>query len=309
MTADRSTVRLQSPLPGREFSSEAAWQTLLAACEVAGLDSRGARLLRLGTNANYRLAAHPILVRISPGHMVEVRKEMAVARWLADYGFPASRVAEDIGQPLELDDRIVTFWELIEQDREPAGVADIARLLYELHRLPEPTRFTLPLFDPLAHTVQRLESAGDGEGACFLRDRCEVLRDRYTSLKFVLPQGVIHGDAHEANALRDRSGKVVLLDLEASAWGPREWDLGVLAMRFQPLHWISEDDYQACVAAYGGFDITRWDGYPVLTSIRELNMTSWLLGKAGQSQEHAAELRTRMADLRDDRAPRNWRAF
>ena len=295
--------------PEPEFTTETAWHTLTAACELAGLDSRGAQLLRLGTNANYRLAAHPILVRISPGHMREVRTEVAVARWLAGHGFPATRIAEDIAQPAELHGRIVTFWEFVEHHEDPATVADIARLLYELHQLPEPAGITLPRFDPLAHTVQRLESAGDGADACFLRDRCEQLRARYAGLDFALPQGVIHGDAHEANALRDRSGIVMLLDFEACAWGPREWDMGVLAMRFKPFGWISEADYKKCVAAYGGFDITGWAGYPVLTSIRQLNMTTWLLHKAGQSPAHAEELSIRMADLRDDRAPRQWRAF
>jgi aminoglycoside phosphotransferase (APT) family kinase protein len=296
-----------SPRPAREFNSETAGETLRAACKLARLDSRGAQLLRLGTNANYRLAAHPILVRISPGHMTEVRTEVAVARWLAGCGFPAARIAEDIGQPLKLDGRIVTFWELIEHHRDPATVSDIARLLYELHRLPEPEGLTLPRFDPLAHTAQRLESAGDGPDACYLRERCAQLRDRYAGLEFVLPRGVIHGDAHEANALRDRSGAVVLLDFEAAAWGPREWDVGVLAMRYRPFGWISEADYRACVAAYGGFDITEWAGYPVLASIREINMTSWLLRKAGQSPGHEAELRKRMADLRNAAAPRHWR--
>jgi Ser/Thr protein kinase RdoA (MazF antagonist) len=309
VTADRSSVRLDSPRPEREFTSDTAWQTLRAACEVAGLDSRGAHLLRLGTNANYRLAAHPVMVRISPGRMEEVQKEIDVARWLAGNNFPASRIAEDIRQPLQLDGRIVTFWKLIEHHRDPASVTDIARLLYELHQLPEPHGFTLPLFDPFAHTMQRLESAGDNRDACFLRDRFEPLREQYEKLEFALPRGVIHGDAHGENALRDRSGKVVLLDFESCSWGPREWDLGVLAMRYQPFGWISEDEYRGCVAAYKGFDVTEWDGYPVLTRIRELSMTTWLLQKASQSPEHAAELRERMADLRDDAAPRRWRAF
>jgi hypothetical protein len=53
-------------------------------------------MLRLGTNDNYRLAAHPILVRIAPGHIEEVRKEIAVARWLAATALPAARVADSI---------------------------------------------------------------------------------------------------------------------------------------------------------------------------------------------------------------------
>jgi hypothetical protein len=102
---------------------------------------------------------------------------------------------------------------------------------------------------------------------------------------------------------------VRLLDFEACAWGPREWDLGVLAMRYQPFGWISQDEYAQCVATYGGFDITRWPGYQVLVGIRALSMTSWLLRKADQSPAHAEELRKRMADLRDGRPPQDWRAF
>ncbi len=309
MTADPGTARLRTSHPAREFTSQTARVTLAAACEAAGLDSRGASLLRLGSNASYRLAAHPVVVRIAPGNMDVVVKEVAIARWLAESRFPATRIAEGFGQPLELDGRIVTFWELIEHHRDPVRVPDIARLLHELHRLPEPAGFTLPWFDPFGHSAQRLAAAGDGEDACFLRERSEILREQYADLEFVLPQGVIHGDAHEANALRGPSGEVVLLDFEACAWGPREWDLGVLAMRYQPFGWISEEDYRACVAACGGFDVTRWSGYRVLTRIRELSMTTWLLQKAGQSPQHGAELRRRMADLRDDDAPRHWRAL
>jgi Phosphotransferase enzyme family len=291
------------------FTSASSADTLISACERAGLDPAGASLIRFGTNANYRLAAYPIMVRIAPGHMDVVQKELAVARWLARNGFPAGRVAEEIRQPLQLGGRIVTFWELIEAHEEPARVSDLARLLHGLHQLPAPAAFTLPLFDPFDHTVRRLESAGDGQDARFLRSRSDALREQYANLEFALPMGMIHADAHEQNALRDRSGTVVLLDFEACAWGPREWDLGVLAMRYQPFGWISQDEYGDCVAAYGGFDITAWPGYKVLADIRALSMTSWLLQKADQSPAHAAELRKRMADLREDRPPRDWRAL
>lgn len=288
------------------LTTDSAAATLVSACELAGLDPAGARLIRHGTNANFRLASCPVMVRIAPGHMGIVRKELAVARWLAGNAFPAARVVEKIGQPAELDGRIVTFWELIDANEEPARVPDLARLLHGLHHLPEPTAFTLPLFDPFEHTVQRLGTAGSDPDARFLRDNCEMLREQYANLEFALPRGVIHADAHEQNALRDPSGTVVLLDFEACAWGPREWDLVVLAMRYQPFGWISQDEYAECVTAYDGFDITTWPGYPVLTSIRALSMTSWLLQKADQSPAHAAELRKRMADLRAGDPPRNW---
>ena len=294
------------------FTADSAAATLVAACELAGLDPAGASLIRHGTNRNYRLASRPVMVRIAPGHpghMEVVRKELAVARWLARQEFPAGRVAEEISQPLVLDGGIVTFWDLIDAHEEPARVPDLARLLHRLHHLPAPEGFTLPPFDPFEHTSSRLESAGNDPDARFLRDSCEMLREQWAGLEFALQPGVIHADAHEQNALRDRSGAVMLLDLEAAAWGPREWDLGILAMRYQPLGWISQGEYAECVAAYDGFDITQWPGYPVLASVRALSMTSWLLLKAGQSLPHAAELRRRMADLRAGRPPRGWRAL
>jgi len=309
MTTGPRAARTWIPPTESEFTSETAVRTLQAACAIAGLDSRGARLLRLGTNANYKLAAHPIMVRIAPGHLEDVRKELDIARWLASSGFPAARVVKDIDQPLILGERLVTFWELIEESPEPAHVVDVARLLRDLHRLPEPRDFALPRFEPLAHTMRRLSSAVDGEDVQFLSSRCELLQQQFADLEFVLPPGVIHGDAHEGNALRDRSGMVRLLDFESFAIGPREWDLGVLALRYRPFGWISKDDYKACVVAYGGFDVTEWSGFRVLQAIRELNMTTWLRQKAGESPEHHAEFRKRMADLRDDSAPRHWRAL
>jgi aminoglycoside phosphotransferase (APT) family kinase protein len=309
MTTGPRAAHAWIPPTEREFTNDTAMRSLQAACAIAGLDSRGARLLRLGTNANYRLAAHPIMVRIAPGHIEDVRKELDVARWLASCGFPAARVVEDIDQPLILGERAVTFWELLEESPEPAHVVDVARLLRDLHRLPEPRAFALPRFEPLAHTVRRLDSAMDGEDVQFLRNRCGLLQQQFADLEFVLPQGVIHGDAHEGNALRDRSGMVRLLDFESFAVGPREWDLGVLALRYRPFGWISEGDYRACVVAYGGFDVTEWPGFPLLRAIRELSMTTWLLQNVGKSPEHYAEFRKRMADLRDDSAPRDWRAL
>jgi Ser/Thr protein kinase RdoA (MazF antagonist) len=225
MTTGPRTARAWIPPTESEFTSETAARILQAACAIAGLDGCGAQLLRLGTNANYRLAAHPVMVRIARGHLDDVRKELYVARWLASSGFPAARVVEDIDQPLILGERAVTFWELIEQSPEPVRVVDVARLLRDLHRLPEPRDFALPRFEPLAHTRRRLGSAGDGEDLQFLRSRCGLLQQQFADLEFALPPGVIHGDAHEGNTLRDRSGVVRLLDFESFAIGPREWDL------------------------------------------------------------------------------------
>jgi Ser/Thr protein kinase RdoA (MazF antagonist) len=295
-----------------EFTSESAWRTLRLACESVGLDCVGATLLRLGSNANFQLESAPFLVRIARDHIDTVRKEVQVARWLANQAFPAARLAGEVEPLLELDGMAVTFWELIDQSSEPARAVDAARILRDLHRLPAPESFTLPQFDPLPRIAQRLSGASEGasaEDVQFLSNRCDELRERFAGLTFVLPQGVIHADAHVGNLLRDRSGAIRLIDFEEFAWGPREWDLAVLAAQYKPFNWMSETEYRACVAAYGGFDVISWDGYDVLVAIRELNMTTWLLQNVGESPDHADEVRKRIADLHDDDVPRRWRPF
>ena len=59
----------------------------------------------------------------------------------------------------------------------------------------------------------------------FLTATLARLQGAYASLEFVLPQGVIHGDASVGNVMRDRQGAPVLIDLDGFAVGPREWDL------------------------------------------------------------------------------------
>ncbi|GAB3914663.1 hypothetical protein GCM10029964_126530 [Kibdelosporangium lantanae] len=142
----------------------------------------------------------------------------------------------------------------------------------------------------------------------FLRDKFKDLSTEYEQLRFVLPPGPIHGDAHVGNLMRARDGQIKLIDLEDFAFGPREWDAAVLSVRHQAFGWVTEEDYQRYVAAYG-FDPIKWDGFPVIRAIRELNMTTWLAQTMGESADVADEVRKRISDLRDDQTPRDWRAF
>jgi Ser/Thr protein kinase RdoA (MazF antagonist) len=70
---------------------------------------------------------------------------------------------------------------------------------------------------------------GEAEGIAtgdrdFLQARCADLTAQFGHLEFALPRGPIHGDAHTKNLLTDH-GQMVLIDFEAAAIGPREWDL------------------------------------------------------------------------------------
>src|ERR1039457_6852730 len=96
------------PVPARVNDSRV---TLERAGAIAGIDDPGARLLRVGSNAVYRLQA-PVIARISrPGtDPDDVRRTVAVARWLKTASYPAVRVM-DVDQPVTVDGRLVRFWE------------------------------------------------------------------------------------------------------------------------------------------------------------------------------------------------------
>ena len=113
----------------------------------------------------------------------------------------------------------------------------------------------------------------------FIGDRLRELRQQYEDLTFVLPAGVIHGDANVGNVILSRDGKPVLIDLDSFCVGPREWDLVQTALFYERFGWHTEDEYRTFVDVYG-FDIMEWPGYPVLAGYREISMTLWLAGKA-----------------------------
>ncbi len=97
--------------------SEAGTRAILKqACEVAGLSADSARLLRLGSNAVYRLTA-PVVARIArpEADTAAARRMVAVARWLESAAYPAVR-ALPLDQPIVLDSQAVTFWEAVSDD-------------------------------------------------------------------------------------------------------------------------------------------------------------------------------------------------
>jgi Ser/Thr protein kinase RdoA (MazF antagonist) len=300
-----------NPVPdaAAEFSSSAVLPTLRAACEQANFDSDGAELLRLGENAIFQLASAPIVVRIarSADRLRRVQKELCVARWLTRADVPAIRVYDQIDQPLLVDDHPVSFWQTVTGGDPTPTHADLARLLAAFHGLGS-CPCDMPGFDPLRITESRL-AAPDGVTAKdrdFLRSRCGDLNDQLHDLEFALPQGPIHGDAHTRNLLTDH-GRVVLLDFESAAVGPREWDLLPTAIACER-YGLAEEQYQEFAAAYG-FDVRTWPGYPVLREIRQLTMTTWIMQNIGESPAAAAEFALRVASLRERDFDRAWNFF
>jgi hypothetical protein len=67
----------------------------------------------------------------------------------------------------------------------------------------------------------------------------------------------------------------------------------------------TQEEYQVFVRVYG-FDIMQWSGYPVLGSIREFLMVTWVISKAAESDWAAAEARKRISALRTGASRKDW---
>lgn len=286
-------------------------EALGQACAIAGIDAEGARLLRLGSNAVYRLRA-PVVARISrpSADMDHARRTVAVARWLESVNYPAVR-AIDVDQPIIANGYVATFWQALSDDGgQYATVAEVAEALARLHQLAAPEELRLPPLSPFANAVQRIEANRwlTTDDRTFLTATLASMQDSYAALEFVLPQGVIHGDASIGNVLHDSHGNPVLIDLDGFAIGPREWDLVLTAVYYDSFGWHTREEYEAFARVYG-FDIMQWPGYAAMRSIREFLMVTWLIQKAPESEQAAAEARKRILALRTGASRRDWQPF
>ncbi|GAA3484482.1 aminoglycoside phosphotransferase family protein [Streptomyces yanii] len=294
---------------GEGFTSAGATKVLRAACREAGLDSDGASLIRLGENALFRLAVHPVVVRIarSTEYLESARGEVEVSRWLSREHFPVTRVVEDLEQPLVVDGHPVTFWHLIHEGDRKATYRELGAVLRDLHSLSLPDTLSLPPYPVLDRTERRIKVAVNipQDDRAFLRKRAHELRDRIRDLRFESVKGPVHGDAHVQNLMVDRNGQVILIDLERFSFDFPEWDLMVTATEYHSLRWQTKEEYGAFVSAYGK-DLCAWSGFPTLRAVQEFNMTTWLMQNVSESADTAAEYARRISSLRNDAAPRDW---
>jgi hypothetical protein len=290
-----------------------AGHALDAACGLVGLDPAGARLVRLGSNAVYALADGHVIVRIASdaGDLAEAERTVAVGRWLAEVGIPANRLVPGISQPALVEGRPVTFWQSVQDEEEYATLPELADLLKQLHWLDEPESLGLPYFDPMPKVRTGLAGLGAGvrpADATYLRERAERLEKEYGRLDFVLPFGLVHGDASIGNVLRDRAGHAVLIDLDGFALAAREWDLIQTALFYDRFGWHTRAEYESFVDHYG-FDVMNWPGYEALADLRELMMTLWLGRKAAAEPKAAEEFARRVDSIRTGGPRRLWQPF
>jgi hypothetical protein len=279
------------------------------ACAGAGLNTAGARLMRSFASTVYHLPAEAVVVRLAeaapPGKYERLVASLRVTRWLVGHDYPATRPL-DVKQPVAAEGFLVTFWHHEDDEGIEHDPVTLGPLLRRLHDLP-PVPFELPVYDPFGPVRGAVEASqvlGPADRD-WLLDRCAALAETYyEGLRFDLPYGLIHGDAHRGNLI-SAGGRLLLCDWDSVSTGPREIDVVPVlqAARFG----ISEAQRAAFCELYG-YDARDWEGYPVLRDMRELRTLTTALRNGHRDARARAELDHRLASLRagDDRP---WHPF
>ncbi|MGH3940348.1 MAG: phosphotransferase [Pseudonocardiaceae bacterium] len=279
---------------------------LAAVCAQLGLNPAGAQLLRDVNNAVFRLAEHPVVVRLVTLPSYVRRAELAVlaAALFADHGVPAIRLLAGVPQPVRVGEYVATVWQAVTPTGPRPGGADLARLLRAVHALAPPRR-GLPDWAPLTDFDNRVRHTTSMalRDCDFLLQRSAELAAAVAELRFPLPAAVLHGDAHLGNVIPGPDGPV-LCDFDSCSVGPPEWDLTPVAVadvRFRrpPAH---QRDF---TQAYG-FDVRDWAGFEVLHGIRDLKLIAGVFPRPGSPPAVQAEFDRRMASLRAGRQSEQW---
>lgn len=281
-------------------------ETLRLGCSQAGIDPGDAEPISIGENAIFRIPGN-VVVRIArPGQQAAARREVTVATWMEDSGIPAVQPLRDIPQPVDVGQRAVTFWRELPPHRGGTYI-EVGTALRRLHTTAPPRNLDLGTIAPFVRLATRI----DGATTLTEADRAwlQAYRAQLEDEWHELPQGqtwcVVHGDAHGGNIVTMEDGRVVMLDLERTSFGPPEWDTAQTATYVTSFGWGTSTDYDGFCHSYGR-DVTEWDGFPLLRSIRELRMTTWLAQLASADASLQAQVEHRVACLRGLRGPRPW---
>ncbi|MDQ3886986.1 MAG: aminoglycoside phosphotransferase family protein [Actinomycetota bacterium] len=279
--------------------------TITAAAHAAGLDSTGAEVIRDGSNVIYRLSGG-VVARIGrTGTQETAEREVRVSRWLTTAGLSVVHALDGLPQPTMVSDRPVTWWGFLPEHRS-ATPGELGAVLRSLHSRTPPDDLDLPVFDPfsgLSHHISQA-TALDDDDQSWLTHRLDQLRERYRQLP-LRNSVVIHGDAWQGNVVVPDSAPPTLLDLEHVSFGCPDWDLVPIAVDYTDFARLTTADYDAFVAAYGGYDVTTTPAFRTLADIQELRWVCFVLSKSVASAHAARETRHRIACLRGD-IPRPW---
>ncbi|MET8625074.1 phosphotransferase [Kitasatospora sp. NPDC004669] len=137
----------------------------------------------------------------------------------------------------------------------------------------------------------------------FLERRLDALEDAQSDVRYVLPPGLLQGDPHHRNALH-HGGSAVLCDWDTACVGQPQLDLVTVEIHCRRFDY-GLSHYQEFADRYG-FDVTSWQGYPVLSGLRELRMITTNVRRASAGSPTLAEVRRRIEGLQSGHVQLGW---
>lgn len=291
------------------FTAAAMTATLHRVARHLHLPDGDAKLLRLTNNAVFALSTAGVVVRITRSHQLLERadKVAQLGRWFGSIDAPTIRLAPPWEQPILVDGLTVTVWQYLPAPPSPPTVADLGAVLRWFHRLGSPP-FPLPLWDPIGDARKRLaDSEGlDQRDRTSLLNLCDQLAPAVDALNQRAGTSLVHGDAHVGNLLRDREGRPVLCDFDATCIGP--WQVDLVAVAVGESRFGRAGAHAEHAAAYG-YDVTQDPDWPTLRQARELKMVAAAVPLLRSTPGIADEFAVRLRSVLDDDPRACWTPF
>lgn len=226
------------------------------------------------------------------------------------------RLADDIEQLCEVDGRIVTWWDLINESEPKPTFVDLATVLRQLHDLPGGSAVALCLDSIRCHVC----GAGWKQSAI----RCPVLIEpssqpaplsyapSTSACRLIIRRAQSMVTRTSATSCAARMGRLSSSISKPSRGGRESGDASVFGAACAAFGWMNHVEDRRCVAAYG-WDPLTWSGFTTLRQIRELKRAAVAISsrraqgqpdrrptrKPGKSGLHA-----RRRPGRDESAPR-----
>lgn len=290
------------------FAEAAMRETLGRIAERHRVDATDAELLRLTNNAVFALPSAGLVVRITRTHRLHARvyKVAKLGAWFPTVEAPTIRLADDIEQPVADGPLLATIWKYVPPNPPRPDATDLGEVLRAFHRLDLPP-FELPRWDPIGDARTRISDAEalDRADRDYLLAWCDRLQPRLDAFA-AAPSGLLHGDAHEGNLLRNDHGRVLLCDFDATCIGPFQVDLvpsPANEARFGPT-----GGHAKLATAYG-YDITTDPAWPLLREARDLKMIAAGAPLLASASGVAGEFRLRLNSVRNGDTNVRWTAF
>ncbi|MGI5238840.1 aminoglycoside phosphotransferase family protein [Dactylosporangium sp. CA-139066] len=291
------------------FTETAMRQALANICDQLRVDDTDAELLRLTNNAVFALPAAGLVVRITRTHRLHARvhKVATLGVWFAEVDAPTIRLAAGVEQPVADGELLATVWRYVAPQEPRPDAGDLGVTLRAFHRLGLPP-LQLPAWDPIGDARSRLD---DAEGLTksdrdYLLAWCERLEPRLQEFAASVKPGLVHGDAHEGNLLRDASGRVLLCDFDATCTGP--WQVDLVPPPANEIRFGPTGGHRKLAAAYG-YDITQDPAWPLLQEARELKMIAAAVPLLASAPGVAEEFQLRLRSVRTGDTSLRWTAF